>query len=422
MTSRHRPLSTWVARVSPSGLLGPVNDGRERADARTFSWFESDWTRARLPAARAGRAAQTALALVEDGTGAVVAELDNYGRPLPVSGAGLAVIAAVERQWPSVDGGAGWTALAAESLQLRHLLLRRLVTESAAPPPAGLFHILDWHLVADLAVQLTRRTAGENPDGPRIALRHWFAPAVRGLTAGLEQLDAGHRAGRPDARHQGTQGLLAALETADVLRIPEPTRFALADLLAAIADAQPMYASAARARSRALTGLPDGDELLRIALEPELLLRGSEGDREQQTDIVGEPGFTLSVTRSALGQLMISASVTAGDPSALPLFLSVEVRLPEAPAEDRSYWIALRHEDERLTGTLVLPLPRFTFVVSAADLPVGAAALRFADPAVLLRSIRVSDFDTATAWSEAAEDLPDGHAVRTAAIRFREEL
>ncbi|MCG5464846.1 hypothetical protein MED01_003103 [Micromonospora sp. MED01] len=422
MTSVHRPLSTWVARLSASGEIGPINGGREQADARTLPWFGTEWTRARVPAIRIGQSprAELALALIEDGTGAIVVELDNYGQGLPVSEAGLAAVADAERHWPDITSGPGWTVLTDEPLQLRYLLLKRLVAESGSAPPTDLFHILDWHLVQRLAEQLARATIGEAARGAPIVLRHWFSSAVRGLTAALEQLDAGQRAARADVQQQGIQNLLTALRRADVRRIPESPRSALATLLTAIADAEPIYAFAVRARRQALTDSAGDRDSLYIALEPHLAAAAAGNEREQQTDRFGEAGFSLAATRSARGLLTISAYLAAADVAVLPLFLAIRVELPQAPAEDRIYWVALRLEDDQLTGSVEVPLPGRTFVVSADDVPVGLAALRFTDPAILLRSIRVSEFETGNTWLEAAEELPASHAVRVAAVRFGE--
>jgi hypothetical protein len=420
MTSTHRPLSPWVARVGPDGRLGRINDGQERADARTLSWFAGEWIRTRITAARAGQEPQIALGLREENTGDAVAELDNYGVPLSVSEEGLAVVADAEARWPDVPVDLRWAALAREPLQLRHLLLRRLVAEAPGPLSAGLFHMLDWERVEALAGQVAVRLDGAPAEGPPIELRHWYSPAVRGLTAGLEQLDAGQRAGRAEIVWQGMERLLGAVRAGDVDRLPGGTREAVAALLAAVARAEPRYRFAARSLTGDLTGAPENPPLATGLLTPALTAAAAEGDREQETTSAGEQGFEMIVTRSARGLLFVTVEIAVGD--GLGAFLTVRVALPGRPEEDRTYLVALGNDDGLLTGTLRLPLPRADFVVTADELPVGATALRFADPGQLLDSLRASDYQTARTWRNLATDLPEGHAVREAVRRFEEEL
>jgi len=420
MMSTHRPLSPWVARVGPNGRLGRINDGQERADARTLSWFAGKWTRTRIAAARVGQEPKVALGLREESTGDAVAELDNCGLPLPVSEAGLAVVADAEARWPDIPADLRWAALAREPLQLRHLLLRRLVAEAPGPVSAGLFHVLDWERVEELAGQVTARLDGVPAEGPTIELRHWYSPAVRGLTAGLEQLDAGQRTDRAEIVWQGMERLLGALRASDLDRLPGSTREAVATLLAAVARTEPRYRFAARSVTRDLTGAPKPPRLATDVLTPALAAAAAEGDREQETTSAGEPDFEVTVTRSARGLLFVTVEITAGDgPDA---FVGVRVELPSRPEENRSYLVALGNEDGRLAGTLRLPLPQADFVVTADELPVGAAALRFADPAELLESLLAGDYQTAQTWLDLATDLPEGHAVREAVRRFEEEL
>ncbi|MDG4813956.1 hypothetical protein O7628_00340 [Micromonospora sp. WMMD956] len=411
MTSVHRPMSTWVARLGTAGSVGPVNDGHRRADARTLPWFETTWSRV-----RAGEPA--ALALIEEGTGTVVVELDNYSVPIPVSEAGLTVVVQAEREWPAITESSDWSALAFEPIQLRYLLLRRLNAEAGAPPP-WLFHILDWHRVDELAAQITRRLTGGG-DEPLIVLRHHYSPAVPGLTSALEQIDAGYREGNAEARYRGLAALLTAVRAGDVDRLPRSTRAALLSMLAAVAAGSRMLGVAVRETARQLAGDPFRTYLTSELLEPLFEAAAAGEDREQETTPVGEPGFALSVTRSVRRRLLITARVAPGGDD-LPSFLHVRVIVPGAPGEDRQLWISLRPEGDALTGTVDIPLPPAAFEVTVADVPVTAAALRFTAPDELLDSIRAADFASADVWLDTGDALPDGHPVREAARRFEEE-
>lgn len=426
MTSLHRPLSSWVARVYPGGRLGTVNDGRERADARELPWFATDWTRVRVPAGRPGQPLVDALGLVEDRTGAVVAELDNGGVPLPVSVSGLATVADAERGWPAFAADERWAGLRREPLQLRHLLLKRLVAEATGPLRPDLFHMLDWDRVDELTAALTAGIGGRaTDDGPPIALRHWFAPAVRGLTAALEQFDAGRRAGNVPVRRQGFTSLVTAIHAGDVDRLPAGTRTALAAFVTAVAVTEPMYVFAARAVTAALAGATGTRSRPSAVLEPEFPPAAAGDDRDGESQDLGDLQLTVTVTMTAQSRLILAVSVAAGDESTAddpPTFLEVQVRVPAYPADGGTYWVALRRERDRLVGAVDTPLPRQRFEVVASDLPVGASALRYADAERLLDSIRVADFPTTNAWLDAADRLPPGHAVRAAARMFEEEL
>jgi hypothetical protein len=412
-------LSQWVARVGQGGRLGRINDGQERADARALTWFAEGWVRTRVTVVQAGQEPQNVLGLRDESTGDVVAELDNCGVPLPVSEVGLEVVSDMEAHWPDVPADPRWSALSHEPQQLRHLLLRRLASEAPRPPDAALFHVLDWPRVEELARQLTARLDGTPSDGPLIELRHWYSPAVRGLTAGLEQIDAGQRGDSADVVRQGMERLIAAVRAGDVNRLPGSTRQAIATLLTVVARTEPRYRFAVRSVNRELIGTAGSPSLRTGVLSPALATSAAERDREQETMSVDEPGIRLTVTKSARALLFVVVEVAAGDgPDA---FVSIEVELPGRPEESRSYLIALGNDDGRLAGTLRLPLPRLVFEVATDGLPIGAAALRFADPAKLLESLLAGDYRTAQTWLDLAAGLPEGHAVREAVRRFEEE-
>ncbi|MGW4464750.1 hypothetical protein [Micromonospora sp. NPDC004704] len=422
MTGRHRPLSPWVARVGSDGLLGEINDGHEHCDARDLSWFTGIWGRTRITAARAGQAPQLVLALREQGSGDTVVELDNYGTPLQISEQGLAVIAEAESAWPDLADGPGWSALAGEPLQLRHLLLRRLVAEAVAPPDPALFHMLDWDQVEGLAGQITARLEGTVAETPSIELRHWYSPALPGLTAGLEQIDAGQRTGRSEILWRGVERLFTALRDGDVRRLPTGSRQAIVTLLAAVITAEPRYRFAAHNLTADLAGEPAAPSPSTGVLGPALQIAaaGHNHDHEEETTSAGADGFEVIVTRSALSQVHVTVEIVTA--AGFAAFLTVLLHRDGRAQPDRRYVLALAADDGVLTGTLQLSMPREDFTISVDSLPVNAAALRFTEPDRLVDSIRASDYQTGQTWRAVAAGLPPDHAVREAVRRFEEQL
>ena len=141
----HRPLSDWIARVHPGApgrlpVLGLVNDGDERTDARTMPRFRTEpWTRTSLIVERAGEHCRALALRASDGS--AVVELDDCGAPIAVSQTGAELIDRLENHWaePPADQRTV-DRLRAEGLALRYFLLHRLARETHAPP--ALFHSL----------------------------------------------------------------------------------------------------------------------------------------------------------------------------------------------------------------------------------------------------------------------------------------
>lgn len=135
MTAVHRPLSAWVSHLDGT-TLEPVNDGQDRSDARGFAHFATGWARTTAP-----WGGTLALALT-DGDATVV-ELDDYGRPIPVTLRIAREVERLERDWPNAHPDAH--SLAGASLPLRYWLMQRLATEG--DPPDEAFAVLPWSLL-----------------------------------------------------------------------------------------------------------------------------------------------------------------------------------------------------------------------------------------------------------------------------------
>ncbi|WP_157528147.1 hypothetical protein [Nocardia sp. NRRL S-836] len=234
MTAVHRPLSAWISHLDGSALE-PVNDGDDRHDARTFTYFDEGWTRI---AVRWGSA--HALALINGS--ATVAELDNFGRPISATPSIAAAVERVEENWPHVHPDPADFAEA--SIPLRYWLLQRLDEEGS--PPDEAFAVLPWELldraVASLLITL------ENPTSPGelVEMRHWLTPAVRGLTGPLEQLDHGLRTGDERITRLGASGLLDNLRHIRLTRVPAGSLGALSKLVWRLATSDPAFAEAER--------------------------------------------------------------------------------------------------------------------------------------------------------------------------------
>jgi hypothetical protein len=229
----HRPLSQWVARVQPgSAVLGAVNDGDRRADARHLPTFSQGWHRRGynwngLPV----------LALCRAADSLAVVELDDYGKPIVASGEAITVITRIEEHWPQADTGI--LMLAGESLSLRYWLLQRLDAEGE--PPDELFGVLPWQLVDRAAVAIRSALEPGEQIGELVEMRHWLTPAVRGVTGPMEQLDHGLRTGAPDIAERGAATLLRNLRDLPLARIPADSRRRLAALVDGLGRAMPEH-------------------------------------------------------------------------------------------------------------------------------------------------------------------------------------
>jgi hypothetical protein len=121
----HRPLSDWIARVRAAApgqpaVLGAVNDGSERTDARTMRRFgEQAWTRTGVIVMWQGAPCRALALRAADGT--TVVELDDFGGPVRVSEAGAGLVARLETAWAALPADpATVAALRAESPALRY--------------------------------------------------------------------------------------------------------------------------------------------------------------------------------------------------------------------------------------------------------------------------------------------------------------
>jgi hypothetical protein len=235
MSPNHRPLSTWIAHVTPgTATLGSVNDGDDRSDAREMDYFNGEWRRVAVPLSEG----ISALGLTHS-NGATVVELDDFGAPISISTTGLAVIDRIEQHWPVIDDALAdqFDLLADEPLPLRYWLLARLDAEGN--PPDRIFAILPWDRL-DRAVDAI--AAGLEPGGEigeLVEIRHWLTPAIRGLTGPLEQLDHGLRSRDDKIAQLGASELLTKLRNAPVSRIPDSSKARLAHLVTQLDSLDP---------------------------------------------------------------------------------------------------------------------------------------------------------------------------------------
>jgi hypothetical protein len=259
-----RPLSEWVASVPPdadpitvSDVLVP-NDGNEREDARTLRRFSQGWRRVAIEVLLPPDGVHaTVLGLVSGNGLRRVMEVDDFGRPLFVSPSGARKIAELEEHWPDVPSDKDVLAdLGRESPQLRSMLVSRLVTDAAVPPP-WIFWLLPWDLVDAMAGSVLRGLAGEHMD-PAQPLRHYFIVTGCRFSAALEQVHAGLAYKDSEALRVGSQDFCERLVHADIERIPPTSRVALADVTDALLRYDP--------------------SLKKIAPRLKVLLRPSDGE------------------------------------------------------------------------------------------------------------------------------------------------
>jgi hypothetical protein len=184
--------------------------------------FDAGWTR--------GRAVwndRSVLALRIGGDSRPVVELDDFGRPIQATQHALDVIGRAEDGWPhSTDE---LLELRDESIALRYWVLERL--DSEGEPPDSVFALLPWNLVDEVADTVSATLRSGRSTAPVVELRHWFTPAVRGVTGPLEQLDHGLRTSAPDIARAGAVTLLTNLRDIPLSRIPASTRERLGELV-----------------------------------------------------------------------------------------------------------------------------------------------------------------------------------------------
>ncbi|MCX4985935.1 hypothetical protein [Streptomyces sp. NBC_00572] len=461
----HRPLSGWVARVEPGGtpgapgLLGPINDGDERADARTAARFRTTgWTRVDAAVRRPTGVPVRALALRAP-NGALVVELDDQGAPVEVSTDGAELVALLEKRWADVPADpATVDRLVGESLELRYFLLHRLALETAAP--AALFHCLPWHRVEAAAHAAAALLAGPEPghapepehvtptrQEPRPApygeLRHWFTPAATSLAGPLSVLEAGLRTVRPGPWFgREASALLAGLLAVDPERLPTSARGALAGLALRI-GASPALQHSARLAAARLTAPEPGAEAEDLALTARMdstfVLRAADGEDDEPTAAsLGQGPVEAEVTVTRAGRVTVEmeidivaaeAAATGGGrapdaaegPPCQPVLLGPAGEATGAPGGER-YWMVLDDVGPMLHGRIAAPAPPGQFDVDLDGPPVPLLFLDRVSPAKLLASLRANERIGPARWHELVDGLPPRHPAHAALTAYEEEL
>jgi len=425
----HKPLSAWVvavelsadgtARWSPSA---DVNYGDERADARTLPEFSDGWRRQAVPL----DLGYLALALVRDGAGEAVVEVDNRARPVRVSAAAAALISSLEDAWPDAAlSGGDLAVLAREDTVVRYLVAGRL--ENEGDPPPELFHVLPWNLVERLAGQVADALDGV-PLPPDITeLGHWFSPVGSRFTAALEQLDEGLRSQEPALARVAATALCSRLLQVPAARLPELTRVALSRLARSLDRMDPFLRfSARRVAARLALGGETG-EVRALRLDAQLAAAADDepGVRTESLDALREP-FTvrLVVTATRRAEVTVSAPLSPElqaqvDTSYGVMLMPVRVT---AGVGSTRYVIPLGSSGGRLHGQLDLPVPAGQFIEADADgPPVGVPEAALLSPDEVRRSIRALRTVSGRAvWDRVAELLPEGHLLRTVIERETE--
>ncbi|MFJ7204408.1 hypothetical protein ACIQWR_12845 [Streptomyces sp. NPDC098789] len=431
----HKPLSNWVIAVHRDGdgdgydrVPGAlVNGGDERADARHLAEFATGWRRAALPLPGGG----TALGLVRsDHLGAddrtehteAVVELSGTAVPVPVSAPGARVLASIEDHWPPRAFDPPTTAaLAGEHEDLRHLLLARLVAESAAgaEPVSEVFHILPWHRVDALARAVTSLIESA-ASGPEVRLGYVFAPAGSRFTAALEQLDHGLRAADRAAARTGAGALCARLLLLDPDRLPAATRDRLRELLAVLHRFDPFLRASAQRADAHLAAAADRWTPAELSSVFELTAGATQEVRRVRAALDREP-FALKIQVTSTGTVEIDVEAVlpadeierATEPYGT---LLLPLRVTGLRSGSRLL-VVLYPQYRRLLGRVTAPLdPDVRVRVDQDGPPLGSADLPLVDPADVRASVRAAELRSARdAWAALANGLPVGHPVRTAA-------
>ncbi|TXS08210.1 hypothetical protein EAO70_35105 [Streptomyces sp. adm13(2018)] len=471
--SVHRPLSGWVARLKPDdtpgapGLLGPINDGDERADARTSARFLTPgWTRTAAEVQQPTGDPVRALALRAPDDSLVV-ELDDRGAPVEVSATGAELVARFEERWtaPPADT-ATVERLTGESLELRYFLLHRLDLETATP--AALFHCLPWHRV-ETAARATSALLDEisppsatfpAPDGP---LRHWFTPAATSLAGPLSVLESGLRTRRPGPWFgRETSALLSGLLAADPHRLPPSTRAALAGLALRIGADPVLHHSARLAAARLSAPEPRAGEHLALMarLDSTFVLRAAGGEPDGPMSIsLGQERVEAEVTVTRGGRVTVEMEIETGGPEASGSRAGHQRNAAEGPAcypvrlvpagvasgeEGRAggtggtgaaaatggtgaagsvrYWMLLDRTGPVLHGRIAVPAPTGGFDVDLDGPPVPLLFLDRVPAAELLASLRANELIGPMRWHELVDVLPPRHPAHAALATYEEEL
>lgn len=452
----HRPLSSWIARLEPGtpgvpASLGRINDGNERADAREMSRFRTlTWARTSVIVGR-NEAPARALALRAP-DGLLVVELDDFGRPLPVTENGADLIAGLEESWTAVPADPRTVArLRAESLQLRYLLLHRLGRETTAPAP--LFHCLPWsrveaaaHSVAALLdpVGTPPLTANGVMGAPEAGeLRHWFTPAATSLAGPLSVLEAGLRDDRVGLWFgREAAALLTGLLTADPARLPVSTRAALAALAERL-GADPALRHGARLVGARLTRSAPGpstvlEELsLTARLDSEFVLLASSGEPEDEDERVvtlRERPLTAEVAVTRDGMVDIDLMIeddgraprrTAAQDGTLcyPVRVSpVRGTAAVGAGAPSRYWMVLERATSGWNGFLTVPVPDGQFDIGLDAPPLALPFLDQVPLAELRASLHANELIGSTRWHEMIDGLDRHHPARAALAAYDAQL
>lgn len=445
----HRPLSDWIARVRPAApgrlpVIGPVNDGDERTDARTMPRFRTEpWTRTSLIVERAGERYR-ALALRASDGGAVV-ELDDCGVPIAVSETGAELVDRLENHWaePPADPRTV-DRIRSEGLALRYFLLHRLARET--DPPPALFHSLPWERV-DAAARSATALLRTQTDGlpaspvppPDGELRHWFTPAASSLAGPLQVLEAGLRGERAGPWFgREAANLLSGLLGAEPRRLPDATRNALAGLAGVLGEADRALHHAARRAAARLTGIHPVTPMRRL-LDSDFVLRASSGEpRSGRDEPSGRSEFleqwpvaaALTVTGNRLLKIEMEIEDHPDPPTRRradgPLCQPVTLRpvmddtdtdIPSAGQGTR-YWMLLHTGAGALGGFIAVPAPDHTFEV---DLDAPPLPLRFLDrvpPGELEASLHANEHITLSEWHRMIDGLEPWHPAHTALAAY----
>lgn len=416
MTVVHRPLSAWVSRLE-GATLAPVNDGDDRVDARASGRFLTGWDRSVLKWNN-----RTVLGLT-NGYRRVV-ELDDYGRPIPVTAAVVRLVREIEQGWPSVelDDRTQWLAEAA--LPLRYWLLERLAAEG--DPPDEAFAILPWDLLNRVVSSVLTTLKTPDRPGELVEIRHWLTPAVRGLTGPLEQLDHGLRIGNGTIARLGAEGLLDSLQHIPLSRVPAESVAGLVPLVGRLGEIEPLYRHTSRVVRARLIEEEQSVPRMRVTLNSALDAAANHQEVREHTESVEDDIFRVRVDETQAGWVRVlveAATPGVGGPFAhhRGVFARVLVVPRDAQVEQR-YWVALYPEGDGLVGALTFALPHGWSEIDCDSVPIGVDELATVAPEELLPSLHAGIPPSTRRWLDISDNLPPNHPARVAAERFTEAM
>ncbi|WP_329167200.1 hypothetical protein OHB49_43970 (plasmid) [Streptomyces sp. NBC_01717] len=445
----HRPLSGWIAFLKPGPpdgrpAMGVINDGDERADARNMARFRTAaWARTSVITERDGVSGRVLALRAPDGS--LVVELDDFGRPIPVSAEGAVLVAELEQRWFDLPADTATVErLRGECLELRYFLLHRMGRETTTP--AELFHCLPWerveaaaHTTALLLTPGGTASAPANRAGERSAeeeLRHWFTPAVISLAGPLSVLRRGLRGGRAGPWFsREAAALLTGLLTLAPARLPAPARSALSELAGRLGTDPALHHSARLAAARLTNPVSVPVELdltLTARLDSDFVLRASSGAPEETGALLEQGPVTVDVAVTPGGAVVVELeiSTTAASPVRPaaddgPLCHPVLVSPVGAMAQDGApirYWMLLDSSGDRLHGFLAVPAPEGQFDIGLDAPPV---ALRFLDRVPqreILASLHGNEHIGPSRWHRMIDGLPVHHPAHAALAAYEAQL